>query len=67
MALTTETATPNSMIIPASATTQKSIAAQTGNHVITVQIVRLALKGLKVRLAREVLKDRRVFPVSEAR
>ena len=68
MALMTETVTPNSMIIRASVTIQKSIAVRIGSNVAAaVQIVRQDLQARRVRLAQEVQLVPKVFLESEVR
>lgn len=59
--------TPNSMIIHANVTIQKSMAARIENNVAAVQIVRRGQQARRVRLAREVQLVPRVFLESEAR
>lgn len=67
MASMTGTVTPNSMIIHANVTIQKSMVAQIGSNVAAVQIVHRDLQARRDRLAREVQPVPRVFLESEVR
>ena len=61
------TVTPNSMIIHANATIQKTVAARIGSNVAAVQIVHRDLQAHKGRSARGVQLVPKVSQESEVR